>query len=117
MGEDRLELLLAEAGEEARRNEDGRFEPADACEMVRQAALGLQHIYEQRLVHRDIKPSNIVLTKRGEIKILDLGIAMLRNMTDQETAMTAAGSLMGTPDYIAPEQITQCGEVDIRADI
>jgi serine/threonine protein kinase len=103
-----LEVILSEIG---------RFEPADACEIVRQAALGLQHIHEQRLVHRDIKPSNIVMTKRGEIKILDLGIAMLRNIGDRETAMTAAGSLMGTPDYIAPEQITQCFDVDIRADI
>jgi serine/threonine protein kinase len=102
---------------EAVMNQIGRFDPADACEIIRQAALGLQHIHEQRLVHRDIKPSNIVLTRRGEVKILDLGIAMLRNVGDRETAMTAAGQLMGTPDYIAPEQIGTCYDVDIRADI
>lgn len=97
--------------------EIGRFEPADACEIIRQAALGLEHIGQQQLVHRDIKPSNILLTRTGQAKILDLGIAMLRNAEQLETSMTLVGSMMGTPDYIAPEQITQCADVDIRADI
>ncbi len=98
-------------------DEIGRFEPADACEIIRQAALGLEHIGQQQLVHRDMKPSNILLTRRGEAKILDLGIAMLRNANHLDTSMTVVGAMMGTPDYIAPEQITECGEVDIRADI
>ncbi len=97
--------------------EIGRFEPADACEIVRQTALGLEHIGQQELVHRDIKPSNILLTRTGQAKILDLGIAMLRNAEQLDTSMTVVGSMMGTPDYIAPEQITQCADVDIRADI
>ena len=97
--------------------EIGRFEPADACEIIRQTALGLEHIGQQKLVHRDIKPSNILLTRTGQAKITDLGIAMLRNAEQLETSMTLVGSMMGTPDYIAPEQITQCTGVDIRADI
>ncbi len=97
--------------------EIGRFDPHDACEIIRQAALGLEHIGQQELVHRDIKPSNILLTRTGQAKILDLGIAMLRNAEQLETSMTVVGSMMGTPDYIAPEQITECADVDIRADI
>ena len=99
------------------RQEIGRFEPADACEIIRQTALGLEHIGQQELVHRDIKPANIVLNQKGEAKILDLGIAMLRNAEQLDTSMTIVGSMMGTPDYIAPEQITRCADVDIRADI
>lgn len=97
--------------------EIGRFEPADACEIIRQTALGLEHIAQQELVHRDIKPANIMLSRRGEAKILDLGIAMLRNAEQLDTSMTVVGSMMGTPDYIAPEQIAKCADVDIRADI
>ena len=87
-----------------------------ACEIIRQASMGLQHIRENDLVHRDIKPSNLMVTKEGVVKILDLGIARLRS-DDELGTLTAEGGLMGTPDFIAPEQVTDCGCVDIRADI
>ena len=87
-----------------------------ACEAVRQTALGLQHIYVNKLVHRDIKPSNLLLTDDGEVKILDLGIAMLRHH-DGDHGQTSMGAMMGTPDYIAPEQVEETRDVDIRADI
>jgi serine/threonine protein kinase len=87
-----------------------------ACEFIRQAALGLQHIHENELVHRDIKPSNLIVTKTGVVKILDLGIARLHQGEELST-LTSFGGLMGTPDYMAPEQITDSGCVDIRADI
>ncbi len=93
----------------------GPLRTADACELVRQAALGLEYIRGQHLVHRDIKPSNLLLTTAGVVKILDLGLARLRN-TDEE-GPTQSGAVLGTIDYIAPEQVDDAREVDIRADI
>ena len=94
----------------------GTFSVGCASELVRQAAIGLTHIRESSLVHRDIKPANLLVTKSGTVKILDLGIAMLRQ-GDGESSMTSAGALMGTPDFIAPEQIERVTSVDSRADI
>ncbi len=90
---------------------------ADSAEIIRQAAVGLQHIHESGLVHRDIKPSNLFLTQYGEIKILDLGLAMLRESDGSSSTITAPNAIMGTPDFIAPEQINSSHSVDIRADI
>ncbi len=90
---------------------------ADACELMRQAAVGLQHAHEKRLVHRDIKPSNLMLTRDGTVKVLDLGLALLHTPASRGAEMTAAGSMMGTADYVAPEQVTDSHSVDIRADI
>lgn len=90
----------------------------DACEIARQAALGLQYIYEHGLVHRDIKPANLMLSYEGQVKILDLGLGRLRRESaEAEPEMTQAGMALGTFDYIAPEQIANSRDVDIRADI
>ncbi len=94
----------------------GSMDCGAACEVARQTALGLQHIHENRLVHRDIKPSNLMLNSQGQVKILDLGIAMLRDH-DGIGTMTSANAVMGTPDYMAPEQVLENRDVDIRADI
>jgi serine/threonine protein kinase len=90
-----------------------------ACEYVRQAALGLQHAHEQRLVHRDVKPSNLMVTKQGTVKLLDLGLAMLNDPAEHasEQRMTLEGIVVGTPDYLAPEQARNSAHVDGRADI
>ncbi|MBL8795201.1 MAG: protein kinase [Planctomycetia bacterium] len=98
-----------------------------ACEYIRQAALGLQHAHERGLVHRDIKPSNLLLTKSTEkgkpglVKVLDLGLSRLRESQNNETTidatMTRDGSVVGTPDYMSPEQARDSHTVDIRADI
>jgi serine/threonine protein kinase len=97
---------------------NGPLSVADACEIVRQAAEGLQHVHEHGLVHRDIKPSNLVLTPDGTIRVLDLGLALLRTSDDvQAEELTAADQIMGTADYIAPEQAMSARTVDIRADI
>jgi serine/threonine protein kinase len=92
----------------------GPLAAADACELIRQAALGLQAIHEAGLVHRDIKPSNLLLSSDGVVKVSDLGLARLRE-DDQE--LTGSGCLMGTAGYIAPEQALDPRSVDIRADV
>lgn len=79
----------------------------DACEMVRQAAVGLAYAHKNGLVHRDIKPSNLFLTKDGKVKVLDLGLARLQGEglgADPGAGLTSTGQILGTPDYMAPEQ-------------
>ncbi len=96
----------------------GPLPMADACEIIRQAALGLEHVHAAGLVHRDIKPSNIMLTQDGHAKILDLGLAMLgQQYREVENNLTTIGQLMGTLDYMAPEQAADSRQVDARADI
>ncbi len=90
---------------------------ADACEIVRQAALGLQCAHENDLVHRDIKPSNLFLSSKGVVKVLDLGLALLSQKRLPSGALTFTGQVMGTADYMAPEQWEASHEVDIRADL
>lgn len=94
----------------------GPLRVADVCELGRQAALGLQHAHEHGLIHRDIKPSNLMLTRQGQVKILDLGLARIRGGA-ASAALTVSGQTMGTPDYIAPEQACDSHDVDIRADL
>jgi formylglycine-generating enzyme required for sulfatase activity/tRNA A-37 threonylcarbamoyl transferase component Bud32 len=103
----------------------GPLPVAEACDYVRQAALGLQHAHEKGLVHRDIKPHNLLLASRGVhppglIKVLDLGLARLGlRDADGESAspLTQDGALMGTPDYVAPEQARDARSADIRSDL
>jgi hypothetical protein len=93
-----------------------RLRVADACEVARQAAAGLQHAAEQGLVHRDVKPSNLMLARDGVVKLLDLGLA--RSMGEAPAdALTGTGALLGTADYLAPEQWDRPHAVDTRADI
>ncbi len=95
----------------------------NACNYTCQAALGLQYAFEQGMVHRDIKPHNLMLTPRGRVKILDFGLA--RVVSEQSSVshrtsvshLTPPGALMGTPAYIAPEQVQDARTADIRADI
>ena len=89
----------------------------DACEVVRQTALGLQYVHEHGLVHRDIKPSNLMLTRQGQVKILDLGLARPSAEKPEGNELTGTGVAMGTADYMAPEQVSDAHTVDIRADI
>ena len=95
----------------------GPLSVANACEIVRQVAIGLQHAHEHGLVHRDIKPANLILSDEGVVRILDLGLARLVS-DDLETGdMTAAGQVLGTADYMAPEQAGDCHSADARSDI
>ena len=95
----------------------GPLEVAEACEVIRQAALGLQHLHEHGLVHRDVKPSNLMLTPAGEVKVLDLGVARRLHEPDAGERITLHGQFLGTLDYVAPEQCTDPHAVDIRADV
>jgi serine/threonine protein kinase len=95
----------------------GPLPVAEACEAIRQAALGLQHLHEHGLVHRDVKPSNLMVTTRGEMKVVDLGLARHLYKPDAGERITLHGQFLGTLDYVAPEQCTNPHEVDIRADV
>ncbi len=102
----------------------GALSIAEACDYVRQAAIGLQYAHEMGMVHRDIKPHNLMVTADGTVKILDFGLASLapEALSDADTVqarsdLTAAGSIMGTPDFISPEQAGDPHAADIRSDI
>jgi len=109
--------------------ERGPLPVAEACDYIRQAALGLQHAMENGMVHRDIKPQNLMITPANQVKILDFGLASLTadpdtlqadqksQVENQKSGLTLAGALMGTPDYMAPEQASDARSADIRSDI
>lgn len=112
----------------------GPLSPTDACKLIRQAATGLDQIHRAGLVHRDIKPSNLFVTKDGVVKLLDLGLARLydedkpdvsndastagaSDLETQDGGLTGHLTVLGSPRFIAPEQIEQSHKVDHRADI
>src|SRR5262249_12296495 len=126
--------------------EGGPLPVALACDCVRQAALGLQHAHERGMIHRDIKPHNLMRTPGGQVKILDFGLArflsepvpagpaaapdtLMAGPAGGRTAdtggpdspppepLTRSGAIMGSPGYIAPEQLGNAHAADIRADI
>ncbi|MGE0609497.1 MAG: protein kinase, partial [Pirellulales bacterium] len=101
---------------------NGRMPVKTAIEYIRQAALGLQYIHSQGIIHRDIKPSNLFVERMGTVKILDLGLSRWADWRDREqpdTAndLTADGDLLGTVDFMAPEQFANLRKVDHRSDI
>jgi serine/threonine-protein kinase len=98
----------------------GALPVAEACNYAHQAAQGLQHAHEHGLVHRDVKPANLVVSSRGVLKLLDLGLARLHGGASDPPPsgeLTQAGTTMGTPDYMAPEQADDFHRADIRADL
>jgi eukaryotic-like serine/threonine-protein kinase len=108
---------------------DGRLPVDLACDIIRQAAVGLQFAHEQGMVHRDVKPDNLMITPAGRVKILDFGLARFARGGPGEarpeggtnpaapSQLTLAGTLMGTPDYMAPEQSDDSSRADVRADV
>jgi eukaryotic-like serine/threonine-protein kinase len=103
---------------QAKLKRDGKFPISEAIDYILHAAAGLHHIHKRGLVHRDVKPSNLFLDKKGVIKILDMGLArFFLDPTDNLTQRLDKGAVVGTVDFIAPEQAIQNASVDARADI
>jgi serine/threonine protein kinase len=97
---------------------DGPMEPDEAAAICLQAASGLAYSHAMGVVHRDIKPQNILLSTKGVAKILDMGLArMTDEAADDHTALTQEGAIMGTIDYMPPEQGIDTHAADERADI
>jgi serine/threonine-protein kinase len=88
-----------------------------AAEYVAQAAAGLQHAHEKGFIHRDIKPANLIRDRLGAVKILDMGLARSGDARDKLTELLDEGAVVGTADYISPEQAMNSPDVDARADI
>ena len=105
---------------------NGRVSPREALAIVPQICDALQYAHDQGIVHRDIKPENILLDRQGRVKVADFGLAKLvgaanelvtGGVTTYATGLTEVGKVMGTPHYMAPEQVDHPGQVDHRADI
>jgi predicted Ser/Thr protein kinase len=95
----------------------GQVAPKDALAIVPQICDALQYAHEHGIVHRDIKPENVLLDKAGRVKVADFGLAKLIEGGDVDRTLTGADQVMGTPHYMAPEQIEHPADVDHRADI
>jgi serine/threonine protein kinase len=104
----------------------GALAVPDACEVVRQAAEALHFAHCRGLVHRDVKPSNLILDHAGRVKVLDLGLALLRSSlahrphahdADEAGSVTSPGQILGTADFMAPEQALEPHAVDARTDV
>lgn len=114
---------------------EGQPSIRDAVEWIRQTALGLQYAHDEGLVHRDIKPANLMLDKRGSIKIMDLGLALAAGLPlesaaadvdlpsgsgrsdEDDPSLTPAKGVLGTADYLAPEQASDSRKADARSDL
>ncbi len=96
---------------------DGSVPFGAAAEYTAQAAAGLQHAHERGFVHRDIKPANLILDRSGVVKVLDMGLARDGSARDKLTEQLDEGAVVGTADFISPEQAINSPHVDGRADI
>lgn len=93
----------------------GALSVSESCKIISQAAKALDHLRKHELVHRDIKPSNLMLTRDGVVKVVDMGLALLRD--EQADQITNTGEAMGSIDYMAPEQWIDSHGVDWRSDV
>jgi len=88
-----------------------------AADYIAQAARGLQHAHELGLIHRDVKPANLLVNPQGVVKVLDLGLALFTEDLDAGLTAEFNDKVLGTADYLAPEQALNSHLVDVRADI
>lgn len=94
----------------------GKLTPREALQIIPQICIALQFAHDEGIVHRDIKPENVLLDKKGRVKIADFGLAKILGQ-EADFRLTGARDVMGTPHYMAPEQVETPQEVDHRADI
>lgn len=104
-------------GADLRRAIRGSLSPAEALAIVPQICDALQYAHDEGIVHRDIKPENVLLDRRGRVKIADFGLAKLLGRERPAAPLTVTRQVMGTPRYMAPEQMEGSEQVDHRADI
>src|SRR5262249_11195265 len=98
--------------------EQGPLVASRACRLFAEVASALDHAHNQGLIHRDLKPSNIMITPHDHAKVLDLGLALVQGETAQEREVVGGqGYVVGTMDYLAPEQADDAARVDPRSDI
>ncbi|TWU56861.1 Serine/threonine-protein kinase PknH [Rubripirellula tenax] len=95
----------------------GSVDIASSCAIMREVCLALSAVHDAGLVHRDIKPSNIMLTRRGDVKILDLGLVLDQSKPMADMRLTTVGHVIGTLAFAAPEQLSDSDTVDERADL
>ncbi len=97
--------------------QSGRLPIPRAIEVIRQAALGLDHVHRSGLVHRDIKPENLIIDRQGTVRLMDLGLAKFTESNEEQLTIQQEGRVLGTANYCAPEQAVDSHHVDWRADI
>ena len=95
----------------------GRLSPREAMQIIPQICDALQYAHDEGVVHRDIKPENVLVDRKGRVKIADFGLAKILGLEAQGARLTVEGQVMGTPHYMAPEQVERPLAVDHRADI
>ncbi len=96
---------------------DGPLEPGTAALLIAQAADGLQHAHQRGVIHRDVKPANLLLDLDGRVRLLDMGLALVAAQEDMSLTVAHNENVLGTADYLAPEQALNSHKVDHRADI
>lgn len=96
---------------------DGPRSPAEAALLLAQAADGLEHAHQRGVIHRDVKPANLLLDTDGRIRLLDMGLALMSAHDDESLTVVHNENVLGTADYLAPEQALNSHTVDHRADI
>ena len=97
--------------------DDRKLTPGEALSLIPQICAGLHYAHDEGVVHRDIKPENIIVQPDGNVVIVDFGLVKLLDRPDEDLRLTRASQVMGTPQYMAPEQFLRPLEVDHRADI
>jgi serine/threonine protein kinase/capsular polysaccharide biosynthesis protein len=97
--------------------QSGKLSPHQALQIIPQICDALQYAHSEGVVHRDIKPENVLIDRKGRVKIADFGLAKILGHETSATRLTGEGQVMGTPHYMAPEQIERPLQVDHRADI
>ena len=95
----------------------GKLPPREALEIIPQICAALQFAHDEGIVHRDIKPENVLLDKKGRVKIADFGLAKILGQEPKDFRLTGVRDVVGTPHYMAPEQVEKPQTVDHRADI